>query len=196
MPTPGGEPVLVVIDMQVVFGDPGSQWFTPGYPHIEPTVAKLVDHFADRVVFTRFVAPVAPVGAWIPYYEQWPFALVPADDPLYDLMPAMTADARVVVTSTTFGKWGPELERALAGSDEMVLVGVSTDCCVLSTALAAADAGIHVRVVRDACAGLTDADHRRAIDAMALYTPLIEIVDSADLVSRPAASGPSTAGRV
>jgi nicotinamidase-related amidase len=190
MATPGGEPVLVVIDMQVVFGDPESQWFTPGYSQIEPTVAKLVHHFGDRVVFTRFVAPVVPVGAWIGYYEQWPFALVPADDPLYDLMPAMTADARAVVTETTFGKWGPDLKRAMAGGDEMVLVGVSTDCCVLSTAIAAADAGIHVRVVRDACAGLSEADHQRAIDAMALYGPLVEIVDSATVLSEPVLAFP------
>ena len=57
----------------------------------------------------------------------------------------------------------------------MVLTGVSTDCCVISTALAAADAGVHVRVVADACAGLSADDHRRALEAMALYAPLIEI---------------------
>jgi nicotinamidase-related amidase len=175
--------VLVVIDMQVVFGDPESQWFTPGFPLIEPTVKKLVDHFGDSVVFTRFVAPTEPSGAWISYYEQWPFALVASDDPLYDLMPGMQADGRAVVTETTFGKWGPELERAMAGSAEMILVGVSTDCCVLSTALAAADAGIRVRVVQDACAGLSDVDHQRALDAMALYTPLIQVVDSASVLS-------------
>jgi nicotinamidase-related amidase len=53
---------------------------------------------------------------------------------------------------------------------------------VLSTALAAADAGIHVRVVEDACAGLSEVDHRRALDAMALYSPLIELTSSARLL--------------
>lgn len=178
----GGEPVLVVIDMQVVFGDPKSQWFTPGYPRIEPTVGRLVDAFGPRVVFTRFVAPEKPTGAWIPYYEQWPFALVPADDPLYDLMPAMVSDGCKVVSSTAFGKWSDDLADAMGDSGEMVLVGVSTDCCVLSTALAAADAGVHVRVVQDACAGLSDVDHQRALDAMSLYGPLIEIVDAATVL--------------
>lgn len=56
-----------------------------------------------------------------------------------------------------------------------MLAGVSTDCCVLSTALAAADAGVRVRVVADACAGATDADHERALLAMALYAPLITL---------------------
>jgi nicotinamidase-related amidase len=172
------EPWLVVIDMQVIFGDPTSQWFTPGYPDVEPRVTRLVEAFGDRVVFTRFVAPEHPHGAWIPYYELWPFALVPPTDPLYDLTPGLAADAHTVVTETTFGKWGADLERAMGGSTEMVLVGVSTDCCVISTALSAADAGIHVRVVEDACAGLSEKDHRRAIDAMALYAPLIEITSS------------------
>lgn len=170
---------LVVIDMQNVFGDPGSEWFTPGYAAVEPTVARLVEQFGEKVVLTRFVAPAEPTGAWIPYYEQWPFALVPETDALYDLRPPFAGSEHPVVTRTTFGKWGDELA-ALAG-DDIVLVGVSTDCCVLSTALAAADAGVHVTVVSDGCAGLSDLDHQRALDVMALYGPLIEIVHSADL---------------
>jgi nicotinamidase-related amidase len=53
---------------------------------------------------------------------------------------------------------------------------------VLSTALAAADAGERVRVLADACAGLSENDHRRALDAMALYGPLIEVTDSATVL--------------
>ncbi|WP_281289353.1 cysteine hydrolase family protein [Lacisediminihabitans profunda] len=175
----GAAPWLVVIDMQRIFGDPGSEWFTPGFPAIEPTIARLVEQFSPRVVFTRFVAPAEPRGAWIPYYEAWPFALVPPTDPLYELSPMFAGLHLPTVTRETFGKWGPELAGILGDSAEMVLAGVSTDCCVLSTALAAADAGMHVRVVEDACAGLTDFDHERAIGAMALYTPLIQITTAA-----------------
>jgi nicotinamidase-related amidase len=63
----------------------------------------------------------------------------------------------------------------MRGAGGMVLTGVSTDCCVLATAVAAADAGVHVKVVADACAGITDADHQRALDVMALFAPMIEI---------------------
>ncbi|GAA1439819.1 cysteine hydrolase family protein [Leifsonia poae] len=182
------DPVLVVIDMQRIFGDPASDWFTPRFAEAAVTIERMLPAFGERVVFTRFVAPEHPVGAWVPYYEQWPFALVAPDDPLYDLVePFGTALAEAeaeaghgprVVTETTFGKWGAALADAIDGSDDIVLAGVSTDCCVLSTALAAADAGIRVRVAADACAGLSDADHQRALDAMALYAPLIEITDS------------------
>jgi nicotinamidase-related amidase len=179
----GSDPWLVVIDVQEVFGRPDSDWFTPGYPEIEPEIFRLVRAFGERVVFTRFVAPETPEGAWIPYYEQWPFALVPDTDPLYDLMPAFEGTGHAVVSRTTFGKWGPELDAAIHGSRELVLAGVSTDCCVISTALAAADEGVHVRVAADACAGLSETDHRRALDAMALYAPLIEITTVADVLA-------------
>lgn len=174
---------LVVVDMQRVFGDPASPWFTPRFAEAEAVIAGMLQGFGDRVVFTRFVAPERPQGAWARYYEEWPFALVPDDDPLYDQVLAFRDTGHPVVTAPTFGKWGPALREAVGDADELVLAGVSTDCCVLSTALAAADAGMRVLVVADACAGLTDADHRRALDAMALYAPLIEIVDSETMLA-------------
>jgi nicotinamidase-related amidase len=169
------EPYLVAIDMQEIFGDSSSQWFTPKYADAAAGITELLPLFGEQAVFTRFVAPETPQGAWIPYYELWPFALVPPDDRLYDLTGEFAKLGHPTVTHTTFGKWGPELAAAMQGSTEMVLTGVSTDCCVISTALAAADAGVHVRVVADACAGLSDEDHERALEAMALYAPLIEI---------------------
>ena len=166
---------LVAIDMQQIFGRPDSAWFTPEYDRASAGIQRLLPAFGDDVIFTRFVAPAEPRGAWIPYYEQWSFALVPPEDPLYELTDPFRSAAVHVQTRATFGKWDAEFARAMAGSTEMVLTGVSTDCCVISTALAAADAGVHVRVAADACAGLSAADHQRALDAMALYAPLIEI---------------------
>ncbi|TAM69341.1 MAG: cysteine hydrolase [Microbacteriaceae bacterium] len=169
-------PWLVAIDMQTIFADPTSAWASPDYANASAGIRRLLPHFDDRVIYTRFIAPERPIGAWLPYYENWPFALVPADDPLYDVMHEFDTTGRAVVSRTTFGKWGDELAAAMHGGSDMVLAGVSTDCCVLSTALGAADAGVHVRVVSDACAGVSPVDHQRALDAMALYGPLIEIV--------------------
>ena len=177
------QPWLVVIDMQAIFGDPSSPWSTPRFAEIVPAVLQLVDAFGERVVFTRFIAPEHPDGAWRPYYAQWPFALDPANAQLYDLVSDLADDTHAVVDRETFGKWDAGLDAAIGGSREMVLVGVSTDCCVLSTALAAADAGVHVRVVADACAGLSDDDHARALAVMALYGPLIEITTAASVAS-------------
>ena len=80
----------------------------------------------------------------------------------------------------------PRPTDALGNPDAIVLAGVTTDCCVLSTALAAADAGVHVTVAADACAGVTDADHRRALDAMALYSPMIDIAEVDNILASEA----------
>jgi len=166
--------VLVAIDMQAIF-EPGSPWGAPEFARASAGIQRLLPAFGATAVFTRFVAPAAPQGAWIPYYAQWDFALVPDADPLYALSEPFRGIARRVETRPTFGKWDAGLAGAMDGSTEMLLTGVSTDCCVISTALAAADAGVHVRVVADACAGASTEDHERALAAMALYAPLIEI---------------------
>ena len=174
---------LVAVDLQRVFGDPSSPWATPGFDRAVTGTRVLLPAFAGRTVHTRFVAPTDPTGAWVDYYADWPFALVPADDPLYDLVPGVAAPADPVVTATTFSKWGPDLQAAIGRDAAIVLTGVSTDCCVLSTALAAGDAGVPVRVVADACAGLTESDHQRALDAMALYAPLITLTTVAEVLA-------------
>lgn len=170
---------LAVIDMQVVFGDPASEWATPRFAEIVPVMATLVAALDPDVTFTRFVAPAQPAGAWREYYARWPFALRPPEAPLYAL--AEPFAGRPSMSATTFSKWGPELASRV-GSGVLALAGVSTDCCVLSTAVAAADAGVPVRVVGDACAGVDDRSHAQALDLLALYGPLVQVVGSAELL--------------
>jgi nicotinamidase-related amidase len=169
------EPWLVAIDLQEVFGAPESPWASAQFGDAAAGVERMLPAFTGRTLLTRFVAPHAPVGAWLEYYRQWPFALTPEDHPQYRLVDPFRDAGLPVETRATFGKWDDGLAAAIGGSREIVLAGVSTDCCVISTALTAADAGVHVRVVADACAGATPEDHRRALDAMALYAPLIEL---------------------
>ena len=174
-----GAPTLVVIDMQNVFGTPSSEWFTPKFADASAVIQRMLPAFGERVILTRFVAPAQPEGEWVTFYQEWPWALVTEADPIYDLVWPFAESGHPTVTKTTFGKWGAQMERALGAGGEIVLTGVATDCCVLSTALAAADAGVRVRVVADGCAGSTDVNHQRALDAMAGWAPpFIEITDS------------------
>jgi nicotinamidase-related amidase len=158
---------LAVIDMQRVFAEADSPWLTPRFAATIEPIQALVAAFGVRV--TRFIAPAVPDGAWRGYYEQWPFALQPPDARIYELVDDF-APARIL-DATMFGKWGPELAGHI-GARRLVLAGVSTDCCVLSTALAAADAGVP---------WVTDESHEQALAVMALYGPLIEIIRAADL---------------
>lgn len=172
------DPWLVVVDPQRIFADPDSPWGSPMFGRILDPVRRLVDQQEGRVIVTRWL-PVPPPrpGSWAAYFEAWPFADRPADDPAYDVVPdlADVAGRAAVVDATTFGKW--DGIRAVTGeAPALTLTGVSTDCCVIATALAAADAGATVRVVGAACAGSTPVAHDAALLVMGQYAPQIVVV--------------------
>jgi nicotinamidase-related amidase len=183
-PTQGVATWLMIIDMQRIFGEPISEWVTPGYASASAGIQRLLEAFESRVCFTRFLAPEQPTGVWIDYYEKWPFAVDPVNAELYELSEEFRSIPATTIDRTTFGKWDADTERELGHPSELVLTGVTTDCCVLSTALAAADAGVHVIVAADACAGVTGEDHQRALDTMALYRPLIDIAEVDSILAR------------
>ena len=190
-PGPGtgpGRSWLGVIDMQRVFGEPGSAWFAPRFAGIIGNVGALVSAFRPRVAFTRFIAPEVPAGAWKRYYEQWPFARQPSGARIYELVDEFAGEPGLTLDAATFSKWNAGLRERVGAGGGLVLAGVSTDCCVLSTAVAAADDGVAVQVVADACAGVNDESQAQALDILRLYAPLIEVVSTADVLggrSRP-----------
>lgn len=170
-------PWLVVVDPQRVFADPASPWGSPMFGATVDEVRRLAATMPT--VLTRWVpaAGAERVGSWRAYLDAWPFADRPEDDPMFDVVPELgdVAATATVVTAPTFGKW--DVVRAVTGEvPELVVAGVATDCCVLSTVLAAADAGATVRVAVEACAGSTPENHRRALDLMTLYAPQVTLV--------------------
>ncbi|MET3932353.1 nicotinamidase-related amidase [Arthrobacter sp. OAP107] len=89
-----------------------------------------------------------------------------------------------VIDASTFSKWGPELAAVVPEGGEMVLTGVATDCCVLSTALGALDAGRFVTVVSDACAAVSDEAQQQTLALLQLLSPMCEVVTSRELLAR------------
>ncbi len=166
---------LVVVDPQRIFADPASPWGSPMWPDVVEPIRRLAAAYGDRVVVTRFVADPGLGGSWVPYYERWGFALVPGTDPLYAVVPELAGIGGRRVTAPTFGKWEP-LREVTGPTPTITLTGVSTDCCVIATALPAADAGATVRVAADACAGSTVENHERALAALELFAPQIRVI--------------------
>jgi nicotinamidase-related amidase len=187
---------LLVIDAQRIFADPASAWGSPMFPGIVEPVRRLASRAGDRTVLTRWVAPAPAYGSWGPYLAAWPFADRPADDPLFDLVDEVAPLGRHVVTASTFGKWGPDLVALTGETPRLVLAGVSTDCCVVSTALAAADAGATVTVVTDACAGSTPANHASALAVMGLYPPQITLATTDEVLAAEILADEVPAGEV
>ena len=76
--SPQAPPWLAVIDMQNVFADPQSGWFTPRLAEIVGPITKLAAALAPRVVFTRFVATLVFGRATVRAQEAAPVEPAPA----------------------------------------------------------------------------------------------------------------------
>lgn len=180
----GGDEWLVVIDPQAIFASPDSAWGSPFFAETMPRIRELAAAFGERVLVTRWMPTADRSTSWGEYFDAWPFADRPPTDPLFALVPeAVGLSPLPTLDLPTFGKWGPEIEEILGRGAHVVLAGVSTDCCVLSTALAAADAGARVTVAADACAGSSAENHAAALHVMGLYPPQITVSDTTTVLS-------------
>lgn len=175
----GAQPWLVVIDPQAIFASPASAWGSPFFADAFANIQRLAAAAGDRVLVTRWLPTADRSTSWGEYFEAWPFADQPADDALFDLVPeAQSLSSHPTLDLPTFGKWGDELERRIGRGTPVVLTGVSTDCCVVSTALAGADAGGRITIAADACAGSSAENHAAALTVMGLYPPQITVTDT------------------
>jgi nicotinamidase-related amidase len=174
-------PQLIVIDMQKIFRSSESEWFISGYDAAADNIVRLIGNVPGRVAWTRFVRDPLERGSWGSYYDRWSSCREEPDSPQWELtLPVAAGDP--VVSMPTFSKWGNELEQVTAGNDRIVICGVATDCCILSTVLAAVDAGKEVTVVTDACAGITVEAHEQALALMALLAPMVTLVETSQLI--------------
>ena len=107
---------------------------------------------SNPVSVSRGSSPRAADRCLDHYYQMWPLRRTP-NAPLYELTEEFGLDPGDDHRQDDIRQVGRRDGRALGNLDAIVLAGVTTDCCVLSTALAAADAGVHVTVAADACAG-------------------------------------------
>ena len=177
-------PWLLVVDAQRIFADPASQWAAPTFPAAMERIAQLAAHAGpERTLLTRWLPTADRSTSWGDYFRDWPFADVPPTDALYELVDAAQGlSAHPAVDEPTFGKWGPQLEGIVGPAPHLLVAGVSTDCCVVTTVLAAADAGAHVTVVTDACAPSTPENGEAALHTMSLFPPQVRLRTSAEIL--------------
>ena len=175
---------LVVIDPQNIFASPESPWGSPFFADAMRNIRLLAAAHADRVLVTRWMPTADRSTSWGDYFEAWPFADQPVSDPLFELVPSAEGlSPHPTLDLPTFGKWGARLETIVGRGTPVVLAGVSTDCCVLSTALAGADAGGRLTIATDACAGSTAENHAAALHVLGLYPPQITLATTADIIT-------------
>lgn len=179
-------PRLVVVDMQRLFVEPGGPWHAPDAAILIPTIKTLMGA-AEHTVFTRFVTPQTPemaVGAWQPYYRHWRAVLADAlPDGAIDVVALLNVPGATTIDKTTYGAFAPDFAAAVEGAP-LVVCGVETDVCVLSTVLSAVDRGHRVVVATDGVASSDRAGHEAALLIMARrFDQQIEMAPTADILA-------------
>ncbi|AOW94047.1 isochorismatase [Rhodococcus sp. WMMA185] len=72
--------------------------------------------------------------------------------------------------------------------ETVIVVGFTTDCCVLTTVVDAFSRNYDVILVKDGCAATNSGAHKSAILNMANWTYGIEIIDSRELIKKMSGS--------
>lgn len=174
--------VLAVIDMQHAFRDQKSQWCIPRYDQAATVIHRLKSARVSRPIYTRFIPDPDEQGAWRAYYDHWAAMRRPPNDPIWDITLDIDA-ADPVVDAGTFGKW-PQIAPHLPVGGTLIMSGVATECCVLSTALGAIDAGRQVVLVSDACAAVNDDAQAGSLALLEHMYPLCQVLGSVQLLKQ------------
>lgn len=170
---------LIIIDPQKIFTDQDSDWGSPMWEQAKPVIDQLVAKH-DQVLVTRWLAPTDRDGSWGEYMDMWPYADLPDDHELFDVI----ADYQQfpVVSARTFGKW-EEIKNVTGENPELTIVGVATECCVLASVIPALDAGATITVISDGCAGGTEEMHADALKVMSYFPPQVTVMSSAEYLA-------------
>lgn len=201
----GLTPAVVVVDVQHDFGHPdaiGPMCETPadlvGVQDAVAAIGRLVDAAREHAVPVVWVQLETDHDTWT--VNNW-LRNGSRDLPLGDANPCVAGTpgaawyggleprpGEIVVSKNSYsGFIGTDLEVRLreAGIDWLVVTGLTTECCVFSTANDAMQHDYPVVVPRDACASYGARFHEAALEMLALNSSMVTTAD--EVVSRFAA---------
>lgn len=168
--------ILAVIDMQNDFID--GALGTKEAQAIVGKVAEVIRKFDGKVVYTRDThfdnyldtqeGKKLPVPHCIQGTEGWEIC---------DTLKVLQTEATKIVDKPVFAS--VELAQYLSKIPDLIsvtLVGLCTDICVIANAMViqAFLPEVEVRVLADACAGVTPESHRNALEAMKMCQVTVE----------------------
>ena len=160
--------VLVVVDMQKDFID--GALGTKEAVEIVDNVAEMIKRFDGEIVFTRDThfdnyletqeGKKLPVPHCIKGSAGWE---------IDKKLEALRLDGMKVFDKLTFGSMElADYLKSLTSLENVTLIGLCTDICVISNALLikAALPEVNISVVERCCAGVTPQSHKNALEAM------------------------------
>lgn len=168
--------LLLVVDMQKGFLGADDAKV------VVPTINRLVEHWQGYgwpIVYSRFVNLE---GSNWERLRDWHELKRQPDTELAD---ELTVDPTYVFKKSTYSAWSADTAQvcAIQGVQDVVIVGVDTNECVLATAISVFDAGLTPWLVEDACASNGGQEaHDKAIELLAILMGSQQIVSSTQIL--------------
>lgn len=173
---------LLVIDMQRIYAA-GGAWETEGLETVAENIVNLCGKYKNRL-FTRHLPFDNPPGRWKSYNEV--NADVNSDPEGILLLPELASIPHQLFDKYTYSalESGRLREYLLTEQyDEILITGVQTEFCVLSTMMTAVDLGLPVTIVPDACAASLPIFNEAIVLLAELIPAQIEIKYSKELLN-------------
>lgn len=151
---------------------------------VEPNLVELVSLCRERnvkVIFTKYCSFTGDGSDLTPREREanalsmkivGDITFPPADHPLSSIIPSLepTKDDIVIIKNTSGTFLSTALETMLRNMDvdTLLVTGVVTHFCVISTAREASDLGFNTVIIEDCCAGWSEALHEATLTTFAL----------------------------
>lgn len=164
--------IHLVVDMQELFRS-HPDWGSDSLSTIVPPIQRLLRARPESAYFSRFLPPAQAehaIGAWQRYYRRWHRVTLERMDPsLVDVVAELRPWAQRLVDKIGYSAMTNADFRRLATTAPghcLILTGVETDVCVLSTVMEAMDLGLRVIIAADAVASSVAECHGLALQIM------------------------------
>ena len=166
--------IHLCIDMQRIFLESGPWFCSEGLRILEP-IKRIIQQFPKNSWFSRFMTPKNPEefsNSWRRYYKHWEVVTQERIEPaVMDIHPTLLKES---IQPKVFEKYtydtfkNPDLNNALKDNSvsTLILTGVETDVCVLTTALSGVDLGYRVIMASDAMTSSDIKTHEFVIESL------------------------------
>lgn len=178
--------LLLVIDMQNVYL-PDQPWACETVAHTKANILKLLEkHPKNQTIFTRYIAAEHPVGTWKTYNEL--NRKINEDPWMNELMDGIkeAAETYLIYDKSTYSSFQvPAIRQAARKADRIILTGVVSECCVLSTFFEGIDLGCKLIWLTDATSGLNPILEAETLHILQGLSPLhVEFMTTAEYLTQ------------
>ena len=196
--------LLAVIDMQKVFiTDKKSPWADSDLLSIVPNIKSLCNAIEpQRTIFTQFAPPVdwqSEYKSWRTYYYYnrgvtTEVVGTESIEIIDEFIPVIGDPATRLATKKAASAFSSDQFKSEVERDDplfLVIVGIETDYCVLSTALDAVNQGYYVVIPTDACASSNASGQANAEGIFKRFREQLWITDTNSFLSQIGKCGDS-----